>query len=66
MSVETVTVGYDDSTGELIGTMDLCMYAVEGVDNAYEEPKTEGVDLGVVNIFSAKGSSKKSSGKKNR
>lgn len=66
MSVETVTVGYDDATGELIGTMDLCMYAVEGVDNAYEEPKTEGVDLGVVNIFSAKGSSKKSSGKKNR
>ena len=54
MSVETITVGYDESSGGLVGTMNLCMYAIEGVDNAYEEPTTEGVELGVVNIFGAK------------
>lgn len=54
MSVETITVGFDETTGELVGTMNLCMYALEGLDNAYEEPTIEGVDLGVVNVFSAK------------
>lgn len=59
MSVEDITVGFDDSTGGLVGTMNLCMFAVEGVDNEYEEPTTEGVDLGVVNIFGSKKSTAK-------
>lgn len=62
MSVENITVGFDETTGGLMGTMNLCMFAVEGTDNEYEEPTTEGVDLGVVNIFG----SKKSTAKKNR
>lgn len=64
MSVDAITVGFDETTGGLIGTMNLCMYAVEGVDNAYEEPETEGVDLGVVNIFGAKNTTSKSKKKK--
>lgn len=59
MSVEDITVGFDETTGGLIGTMNLCMFAVEGVDNEYEEPTTEGVDLGVVNIFGSKKSTVK-------
>lgn len=62
MSVDNITVGFDESTGGLVGTMNLCMFAVDGVENEYEEPTTEGVDLGVVNIFG----SKKSTAKKKR
>lgn len=68
MSIETITVGYDETNGELIGTMNLCMYAVDGSPNEYEEPEIDGIDLGLVNIFGAKqsSSSSKSANKKKK
>lgn len=61
MSVESITVGYDETTGGLTGTMVICMYAVDGNDKEYEEPTIDNVTLGVTNIFSQKASVKKNS-----
>ena len=59
MSVESITVGYDETTGGLTGTMVICMYAISGNDKEFEEPRIDNVTLGVTNIFSQKASSKK-------
>lgn len=59
MSVESITVGYDETTGGLTGTMVICMYAVAGTDKEYEEPIIDNVTSGVVNIFGQKSSVKK-------
>ena len=61
MSVESVVVGYDETTGGLIGTMVVCMYALDGNDKEYEEPMIDNVKSGVVNIFSQKSSVNKKS-----
>lgn len=61
MSVESITVGYDETTGGLTGTMVICMYAVDGNDKEYEEPSIDNVTLGVPNIFGQKSSVKKNS-----
>lgn len=63
MSVESITVGYDETTGGLIGTMVICMYAVNGNDKEYEEPIIDNVTSGVTNIFGQKSSVKKSKNK---
>ena len=54
LALESITVGYDETTGNLTGTYVLCMYAASGIDKQYEEPKTDDVKLGVANIFGAK------------
>ena len=54
MSVESITVGYDETTGNLAGTMNLCLFAVASSEKQYEAPKTEGVGIGISNIFSSK------------
>lgn len=55
MSVESVTVGYDEASGNLTGSMNICMYSVTGIDDkVYEEPELPDVSLGVVNIFGSK------------
>ena len=54
MSVETITVGYDETSGNLAGTMNLCMYSLDGSDNKYEAPENKDVKLGVANIFGSK------------
>ena len=55
MSVETITVGYDAETGNLTGTMNLCMYCISGVeDKVYEEPEITNISLVVSNIFISK------------
>lgn len=59
MSVETVTVGYDETSGNLTGTMNLCMYALDGSEKAYTAPDIKDVKLGVANIFGSKEVSKK-------
>lgn len=61
MSIETITVGYDETTGGLIGTMVICMYAVDGNEKEYEEPSIDNVTLGVANIFGQKSSAKRNS-----
>lgn len=59
MSLESITVGYDETTGGLTGTMVICMYAVDGTDKEYEEPMIDNVTSGVVNIFGQKSGVKK-------
>ncbi len=61
MSVESLTVGYDETTGGLVGTMVICIYAVDGNDKEYEEPIIDNVISGVTNIFGQKSSVKKRS-----
>lgn len=51
MSIETITVGFDPTTGNLSGTMNLCMYALAGTDKQYEAPLINNVKTGVANIF---------------
>lgn len=54
MSVENITVGYDETSGNLAGTMNLCIYSVDAGTVEYEEPVIEDVGTGVVNIFGSK------------
>lgn len=55
MSVDTINVGYDETSGNLAGDMTLCLYSVTGVDTlVYNEPEITGVSLGIVNIFGSK------------
>lgn len=54
MSVETITVGYDETSGNLAGTMNLCMFSLDGSKNEYQEPEISDVKLGVANIFGSK------------
>lgn len=54
MSVETITVGYDETSGNLAGTMNLCMYSLDGSENKYKAPENNDVKLGVANIFGSK------------
>lgn len=55
MSVESITAGYDESSGNLTGSMNICMYALNGIaDKVYEEPELPDISLGVVNIFGSK------------
>ena len=54
MSVETISVGYDETSGNLAGTMNLCMFAVDGSKNEYKAPENKDVKLGVANIFGSK------------
>lgn len=53
MSVETVTVGFDESTGNLSGTMNVSLFAIAGglESQTYEAPAISGITEGVKNIF---------------
>lgn len=53
MSVETVTVGFDESTGNLSGTMNISFFAIrDGLESqTYEAPSISGITEGVKNIF---------------
>lgn len=54
MSVESITVGYDETTGNLAGTMNLCLFSVTSSEKEYEAPQIDGVDIGISNIFGSK------------
>lgn len=51
MSIETITVEFDTETGALKGTINLCMYALDGTGAEYVEPKISGIKLGLKDIF---------------
>ena len=51
MSIDTITVEFDSETGELKGTMNLSMYALDGIGAEYVEPKITDVKLGLKDIF---------------
>lgn len=51
MSIDTITIEFDAETGNLKGTMNLCMYALDGIGAEYVEPKISDVKLGLKDIF---------------
>ena len=50
-SIESLTVGFDDTTGNLVGTMEMSMYALTGTDKTYQAPVVTGVTDGIQQIF---------------
>lgn len=65
LAIENIEVGYDETTGELAGTITVCMYSGDGVvdeegnPKTYEEPEWKNMTRGVANLFGAKGNKKK-------
>lgn len=51
MSIDTITVEFDTETGNLKGTMNLCMYALDGIGADYVEPKIDDLKTGLKDIF---------------
>lgn len=51
MTIDDISVAYDDSTGRLTGTMSINMYTMTGTQKVYLEPATENMNLGVANLF---------------
>lgn len=51
MVVDTVSAAYDNVSGELVGSMTINMYTVEGTDKMYEEPYVPAMNTGINNIF---------------
>ena len=50
-SIESITVAFDDTTGNLIGEMEMSMYALSGTDKTYQAPIVTGVTDGVQQII---------------
>lgn len=50
-SLDTITLSYDTTTGNLVGTMDLGIYYLTGTDKTYSEPAINGVQTGQSNLF---------------
>lgn len=51
MTIDDISVAYDDSTGRLTGTMVLNMYTMTGTPKAYLAPAIDNMKLGVANLF---------------
>ncbi len=51
MTIDDISVAYDDSTGRLTGTMALNMYTMTGTPKTYLAPAIDNMKLGVANIF---------------
>ena len=52
-SISSVTMAFDASTGNLMGSITANMYFVKGTDKVYEAPVVPGVGVGTNNIFKA-------------
>ena len=50
-SVDTVTVTFDNESGELISTIGMSMYSLTGTEAEYVAPKVDGVTYGTKDIF---------------
>lgn len=51
VTIHDISLAYDNSTGNLTGTMNLNMYAIAGTDKTYTGPSIPGVPTGTPNIF---------------
>ena len=51
MTIDDISVAYDDSTGRLTGTMTLNMYTMTGTPKKYLAPALDNIKLGVANLF---------------
>ena len=50
-TLKSVNIGYDSSTGELFGSMEIDKYFVTGIDDAYQPTQIPPVAQGTPNIF---------------
>lgn len=66
MSIDTITIEFDSETGNLKGSMNLCMYALDGIGAEYVEPKISDIKLGLKDIFRSLEIQTKNSKKNNR
>lgn len=51
MSIENITASYDNTTGNLVGTVDINMYYMSGTGNDYVPATIPTVPTGIVDIF---------------
>lgn len=51
MVIDTVSLSYDRSTGDITGSLLINMYYMEGTDKVYEDPIVPSMNMGVDNIF---------------
>ena len=51
MAIESVTTSFDAESGNLMGTMNLCLYAVDNSETKYEDPVITDVPVGMKSIF---------------
>ena len=51
MNIENITMGYNNETGLLQGTLTLNLYAVTGTSKEYIAPDISGLSMGQTNIF---------------
>ena len=49
--VDDISLGYDNTTGRLTGSITLDMYTMTGTAKSYMSPQVDGISLGVANIF---------------
>lgn len=51
MNITGITAAFDNTTGNLTGTLTIMLYALDGMDKQEEEVKIPGIEIGVDNIF---------------
>lgn len=49
--IQTISAAYDNTTGDLTGSMTLNFYAIGGSGKKYKAPEIKGIPLGLDNIF---------------
>ena len=52
-SVDTLTISFDSTTGELFSTIAMSMYSLTGTEAVYTSPKVDGVVYGTDDIFNS-------------
>lgn len=50
-TIRSMALAYDEETGNLIGSLNMDFYSLEGTDTSYEEPWEPSMPLGEKNIF---------------
>lgn len=51
MNITDISAAFDNTTGNLTGTLTINLYALDGIDKQDEEVKVPGIHIGVDNIF---------------
>lgn len=52
-SIDTISVAFDATTGELLSNIDISMYSLTGTEAEYTSPKVDGVVYGTNDIFNS-------------
>lgn len=52
-SIDNISIAFDDTTGELLSSVDISMYSLTGTEAEYKSPKVDGVVYGSSDIFNS-------------